>query len=142
MRIMTICRVVGVDHARRTKPENFGEIPGPRRTAGRLQVCARKPKLHHRGIPADPCGFALLFPPQPTQVLHPDRAGPHAPGAIRHDHAGKTARNPLALGDAVESHELKIVSVCADRQMGHAREGFGQGHPGRDKNVTAGPRKK
>ncbi len=129
MGVVLVGRVVGVEHLGLRGPQDGLEIVDHRGLGGVADLLARVEELRHEAVLADARRLVLLLAADRHHLLVGAvgiDAGAWTARAVGAGDAGKAlARLAIAGQHAMKGHELDIVLVRADRQVGDAREGLG-----------------
>ena len=121
--------VVEVNHPGAAAVEDGGEIGLHAGVAGRFDVGTGVGELELDGVAAELGGFALLFAADGLHLFVVElqkRAGARGAGAIGHDDASEGFAGVVeAVGDAGMRHNLDVVLVGRDAEVGDTGEGGG-----------------
>ena len=141
MRVMLVGEVMEIDDLRSAGFEEAEEVIADDRLAGVTYRFARMAELSHEAVLADHCGGVLLADTfRGDLVVGPilELAGAGASAPVGDGHSAEPAILLVVAGeDAMEGHELQVVLVGADAEVGRPTEGFRGGEPVRDHEAGA-----
>ena len=134
--------IVGVNHARAGGAQHFEQVVAQRGAVRVLNRGARVVELDHRSELANGRSEVLFLAANCLHlVIGKLRVGTGArtAGAIGAGHPGEPLAVILITGEnAVEGHELEVVLVGADAEMGDARQSRGFGKTVGDEKFSGG----